>query len=416
MSQASSVQQQQQQQSGSRTAAVQQQQQHQQQQQQQQPGGGAQAATAGGDGGGGQPAPAPQGRKPNVALTVVSGNLHQNWTSVFVRSWRRHSPDTRLVVFVDEVAAAGQAVLREFGAELVPFELPPGAQVVAHRFRLWLDWLRVHGEGVGGVALTDARDVYLQSDPWQDSAVQALLAQDAVLFTLEGGRAIGDLRIGQQAQNIKWTSKCFPPEVYGELEGKPISCAGVTLGSASAVRAYIEAWFRALYHDALPACKSITGGACPARLASCGLRSRAVRRGASAAAAAAAPCRCGGAPPPAAPQGHCPSPPTLPPPLADQAVHNYLLHYLGPRGRLGFNYRALSNWESPVATATYGWPMRVDAYGRLHRPNATFPSIVHQYDRSCERGAGTNGGVSAARWRPLFRVGGGGARVRRRSC
>jgi hypothetical protein len=36
---------------------------------------------------------------------------------------------------------------------------------------------------------------------------------------------------------------------------------------------------------------------------------------------------------------------------ADQAVHNYLLHYLGPRGRLPFAYHMHRNWDSPVHTA-----------------------------------------------------------------
>ena len=77
---------------------------------------------------------------------------------------------------------------------------------------------------------------------------------------------------------------------------------------------------------------------------------------------------------------------------ADQAVHNYLLHILGARNKLKFKHVTLSNWESPVATATYGWPMRVDAYGRLHRVNGTFPPVVHQYDRSGEQGRGGAGG------------------------
>lgn len=295
-----------------------------------QPGGGAATAVAaggGGDGGGGAEPPNAEPQRSNYVLTVVSGDLHQNWTSVFIRSWQRYSPDTKVVVFVDEAAAAKQEVLREFGAELVPFTLPPDAFVVAHRFELWLGWLREHGNRAGGVMLTDARDVYIQADPWADPRVKEVVGANATLFTLEGGRAIGDLQIQQQAQNVKWASTCFSKEVYEQLAGKAISCAGVTIGAAPAVRAYIEQWFDAWRNDVEPACRKITG---------------------------------------------------------DQAVHNYLLHYLGPRGRLRFEHRALSNWESPVITATYAWPMRVDRYGRLHRLNGTFPAVVHQYDRSAK--------------------------------
>ena len=85
------------------------------------------AADAGGGG-------LPSAPSRNYVLTVVSGDLNQNWTSVFIRSWQRHSPDTKVVVFVDKVAEQRQAVLRDFGAELVPFTLPQGAFVVAHRW------------------------------------------------------------------------------------------------------------------------------------------------------------------------------------------------------------------------------------------------------------------------------------------
>ena len=108
--------------------------------------------------------------------------------------------------------------------------------------------------------LTDSRDVYIQADPWQDSAVRKVLAGNATLFTLEGGRAVGDLQIRQQAQNIKWTSKCFSKEVYAELADKAVSCAGVTIGTPAAVTAYIQQWFEVMHTKALPACRNITGG------------------------------------------------------------------------------------------------------------------------------------------------------------
>lgn len=32
-------------------------------------------------------------------------------------------------------------------------------------------------------------------------------------------------------------------------------------------------------------------------------------------------------------------------------MHNYMLHYLGPRGRLRYAHHVRRNWESPVHTA-----------------------------------------------------------------
>ena len=63
-------------------------------------------------------------------------------------------------------------LLLEFGVEVVPFKLPKGAQVVEHRFKLWLGWLRRNKHRVAGVVLSDARDVFVQADPWQDPTVR----------------------------------------------------------------------------------------------------------------------------------------------------------------------------------------------------------------------------------------------------
>ena len=237
-----------------------------------------------------------------------------------------------------------------------------------------------------------------------------VLSANAVLFSLEGGRTVGDLQVQQQKQNAKWMETCFGGEVYAELADKPISCSGVTFGSAPAVASYMQTWLEVLEQDTLPACKRIIGG------------ERASGRGR---AANQPPCRrpeCWhlGAPsagvrgpPPFSHHHHhhhqpCP---------ADQAVHTYMLHYLGSRNKLHFEYRTLSNWcarlclcvavggggvhsaqlrgrlatagaggagahsaelayasthppthpptgrrESPVVTATYAWPMHIDRW------------------------------------------------------
>ncbi len=39
---------------------------------------------------------------------------------------------------------------------------------------------------------------------------------------------------------------------------------------------------------------------------------------------------------------------------ADQGVHNYLLYELGPRGQLPFKFWVLPNLESPVYTLALG--------------------------------------------------------------
>lgn len=127
---------------------------------------------------------------------------------------------------------------------------------------------------------------------------------------------------------------------------------------------------------------------------------------------------------------------------SDQAVHNYLLHALGPAGNLSFPYHVARNWDSPVHTAGqcvawaavawlglllpltlssiiprhspadtaaagaaaselkvphqltcvclpsllvgYGWPIVIDKEGVYRRVEGDTPAIVHQYDRAYE--------------------------------
>ena len=53
-----------------------------------------------------------------------------------------------------------------------------------------------------------------------------LLPQDALLFSLEGGLAVGDVPLKAQPQNAHWMDTCFGEDVTAELQDAPISCAG----------------------------------------------------------------------------------------------------------------------------------------------------------------------------------------------
>ena len=47
-----------------------------------------------------------------------------------------------------------------------------------------------------------------------------------MLFSLEGGLAVGDVPLRAQPQNEHWVDTCFGPEVVRAMADKPISCAG----------------------------------------------------------------------------------------------------------------------------------------------------------------------------------------------
>jgi len=51
-----------------------------------------------------------------------------------------------------------------------------------------------------------------------------------MLFSLEGGLAVGEVPIKAQPQNAHWIDTCFGEEMTKELGDAPISCAGVWWG------------------------------------------------------------------------------------------------------------------------------------------------------------------------------------------
>ena len=66
----------------------------------------------------------------NYVLSAVKG-MDPQAVAIYVRSWRRFSPDSRLVVFVD--AGTRHPALEEFGVDIIPFNLPE--DTVIHQYR-----------------------------------------------------------------------------------------------------------------------------------------------------------------------------------------------------------------------------------------------------------------------------------------
>lgn len=64
-------------------------------------------------------------------VTSVMG-LDPERLNVFVASLKRHSPHTRLVVFVEE--QTDSKLLKAAGAEVIPFEMPSDSALVLHRW------------------------------------------------------------------------------------------------------------------------------------------------------------------------------------------------------------------------------------------------------------------------------------------
>jgi hypothetical protein len=97
------------------------------------------------------------------------------------------------------------------------------------RFFWYRDLLAERAGRYRNVLLTDIRDVLFLRDPF-DFEVGG-----TAIYSLEAGA------IESQVNNRGWLIGAYGQAVYESLRDRPISCAGVTLGTESAVRAYLEA-------------------------------------------------------------------------------------------------------------------------------------------------------------------------------
>ncbi|PRW50915.1 hypothetical protein C2E21_5562 [Chlorella sorokiniana] len=196
-----------------------------------------------------------------------------------------------------------------------------------HRFELYRGYLAalLERDSQAGVVLAASQDLLVQSDPWRHPLVQRLLDEDALLFTLEGGKAVGDVPLEALPQTQQVVEACFGAAAAEGMADVAVSCAGLTIGGVGAALKYVSQLLQA------------------------------------AKAAASPKCRLAG---------------------SDQAVHNYLLHGLGPAGNQSFAWHMRRNWESPVHAMAYGWPVVVDTEGVLSRVEGEAPPVVYQYERA----------------------------------
>ena len=98
------------------------------------------------------------------------------------------------------------------------------------RFFAYLDYLSKRETSYGNVMLTDVRDVFFQADPFAFD-----LGGELRCFLEDSGETLGT-----QPHNRKWLQTAFGDDVLAELGGKPIVCAGVTIGPLPLVLGYLR--------------------------------------------------------------------------------------------------------------------------------------------------------------------------------
>ena len=98
------------------------------------------------------------------------------------------------------------------------------------RFVMWLDFLKNCSTHYDKVMLTDVRDVFFQADPF------APIPGDQLWMFEEEG----PLTVGTEPHNRRWVQASFGRKVLRQIAHHPVSCCGVTIGGVANICGYLE--------------------------------------------------------------------------------------------------------------------------------------------------------------------------------
>lgn len=108
------------------------------------------------------------------------------------------------------------------------------AHLVFHLFYrrhlLYLDFLRARGGSYEKVLLTDCRDVFFQTDPfdWPQTPGLHLFLEEATN------------KLGTCLHHIRWITSQFGTEKLEQWKEETVSCAGTVFGDVPAITAYLQ--------------------------------------------------------------------------------------------------------------------------------------------------------------------------------
>jgi len=196
----------------------------------------------------------------NLILTTCANYQVKDLEKFFI-SLARHVTNYQCVVFTHNLAPATMLWLREQGAVLLPMRIGgwqrgifnrylkftnanllrflPGrvamrlafhtAPIMSLRFLYYHEWFCRHAKEFEKVFITDLRDVVFQDDLFP------LLQKDEVQFFLENQ----EIGCANDVNRI-WLDAIYARKKSEFLDGLVTSCAGTTLGSASAIKFYLD--------------------------------------------------------------------------------------------------------------------------------------------------------------------------------
>lgn len=174
----------------------------------------------------------------NLIMGVAKG---YGWDVLepFVTSFERNCPSAELVLFVDDISDFTHDRLIGAGVLLgnYPEELRRGVPNNT-RWKIFSDFLKVHGASYEQVFLTDTRDVIFQGDVFEP-----FRAFKNYLGLATEADVIGGSRSGNE--NYSWLVDCFGAAA-DKFIGKKIICDGTIIGTAAEMKIFAETMLETL--------------------------------------------------------------------------------------------------------------------------------------------------------------------------
>ncbi|MDF2789079.1 MAG: hypothetical protein K0S80_2177 [Neobacillus sp.] len=180
-------------------------------------------------------------QKKDVIMGVM---MYYTWEEIkpYFLSLEKTGYTGEVVIFIDYIGEETQNILKNLNLDiqLIPFHRT-GLENIFHindyRYYLYLNFLEANSDRYTNVLLTDVRDVYFQSNPFQ-----AGWSEECITVAKEA------VRIKEEYWNTKWILTKFGHHIYSQIENETVICSGTTYGPARRIVEYVKNMVHYLFY------------------------------------------------------------------------------------------------------------------------------------------------------------------------
>ena len=173
----------------------------------------------------------------NLVMGLAKG---YNWYILepFVRSFIKNVPSADLVLFTDKFSPFTLDRLQSIGGGRIKIEPYPeyakNARPNNIRWKIFLDYIKIHGANYAQILTSDTRDVIFQSDIFKEFENQS----NYLGYSTEGDNIKGEK--SKCVLNYDWLIESFGKAVADKFADKEIICDGTVIGTTNEMKIFFE--------------------------------------------------------------------------------------------------------------------------------------------------------------------------------